>query len=373
MSYFKWAVAGVLLWGLLGCERQEVVSPPVEKPAAVPAAVDVPEVPPIVPEAPASEGPKVPDSSAAEGLLRARLPKLKALSEENRKVALTVDDETWIGTIYNEIDSREHACFILGGLLDKVKEAEPARIQFKPDHALLTTENANDLRIMSNSIDNFVAHAEAILERSRDERILQWNLDCVGQLGISKGAFIAQDGQSTFYIVKNEGHVLQVLGDIEPGYAKQVIDAINANPSVKVVALGSGGGLVYEAMKAGAFIRSRGLETVLWNGCYSACPLVFMAGVRRENWSPYPVLGFHQVYTDNGVAAPLDSQVYKDIYQYLVVMDVEPRYVIQKMWSAPPNDMAIVEPGDESPCNASVFTWVQRGCTSPKWTPRPEE
>lgn len=368
--------AGLLLLSLAGCNQQSAApasSPEAQKPrVAAPVVATPEEVPPIVPEPPEAVVPVVPDDSKTEARLRARLPKLEALAAENRRVALTVDDETWIGTIYNEIHSNEHACFILGGLLDRVEEARPAQIDFEPDYTLLTPDNANDLRIMSNSIDNFIGNAEGILEKSRDERVLQWNLDCVGQHGISKAASIAQDGKATFYTVKNDGRVLQVMGDIEQGFAQKIIDAIEANPNVQSVALGSGGGYVYEAIKAGAYIRSKGLETVLWNNCYSACPLVFMGGIQRENWSPYPVLGFHQVYSQTGEAAPLDDQIYKDIYQYLLAMGIEPRYVIQKMWSAPPTGMAIVERGDEAPCTANVFTWVQRGCTGPSFRPNRE-
>lgn len=364
------AGVGLVLLGLVGCNQQSASKPEPLKPAVAAPIVEAPEATPIVPEPPEVVVPVVPDDSKAEARLRARLPKLKAMSEENRRVALTVDDETWIGTMYNEIDSREHSCFILGGLLDRVKEAQPAKIEFKPDYSDLTADNANSLRIMSNSIDNFVGAAEYMLNMSRDERILQWNLDCAGAMGISESAFIEQTGKKTFYVVKNDGHVLQVLGDIEKGYAQKVIDAIKANPSVKTVALGSGGGYVYEAMEAGRFIRAKGLDTVLWNGCFSACPLVFMGGTSRENWSPYSVLGFHQAYSGNGQPAPKDSQVYKDIYQYLVSMDIEPKYVILKMWSAPPTEMALVEPGDfDEPCSANVFTWVQRGCTGPSYKP----
>ena len=68
---------------------------------------------------------------------------------------------------------------------------------------------------------------------------------------------------------------------------------------------GSGGGYIDEAMKAGAYIRRKELGTTLYINCDSACPLVFMAGVERLNWSPYPKLGFHQIYTPDGQAARL--------------------------------------------------------------------
>ena len=89
-----------------------------------------------------------------------------------------------------------------------------------------------------------------------------------------------------------------------------------------------------------------------------------MAGVQRSNWSPYADLGFHQIYTPDGIPVPLDSSVYRHIYTYLVRMDIDPRYVLQKMWSAPPQDMANVNGYSDELCDANITTWIQRGCTS---------
>lgn len=369
MIYFKWTVTGLLLCGLLGCERQEVVSPPAQKPTAAPAAVEAPVVQPSLPE-PEEAAPVVPDDSKAEARIRALLPGKEALSKKLWADAMAAGAHPHVGTMFNEWDVNKHSCFILGNLLDKTNTVKALEVVYDTDTSGINEDNAHDFQVMTVSLDNFVGNAERILKLSRDERILEWNLDCVGQMDIPKSAYITQKGQSTFYTVKNDGRVLQVMGDIEEGFAQKIIDAIEANPKVQSVGLGSGGGYVYEALRAGAYIRSKGLETVLWNNCYSACPLVFMGGIQRNNWSPYPTLGFHQVYTPDGKPAPLDSQVYKDVYRYLIVMDIEPRYVIQKMWSAAPSEMALVEPGDEAPCKANVFTWVQRGCTGPSYRQR---
>ena len=216
---------------------------------------------------------------------------------------------------------------------------------------------------MGNSLGNFASVAQRVLDMPHDERVITWNLDCAGQLGLPK-AYIKQEGQSSFYVVTNEGHALKVLGDIEAGFAQKVEDAIEANPTVEVVMLGSGGGYIDEAMKAGAYIRRKGLDTTLYNNCYSACPLVFMAGVERLNWSPYPKLGFHQIYTPDGQAVPLDSQPYRLVFGYLTRMGIEPRYVLQKMWSAPPSGMTNVDGQDEDLCQANITTWIQRGCSN---------
>ena len=53
------------------------------------------------------------------------------------------------------------------------------------------------------------------------------------------------------------------------------------NPEVKIVGLGSPGGAVVEAIRAGYLIRARGLETTQIADCFSACPIVFLGGSRR--------------------------------------------------------------------------------------------
>lgn len=370
MKRINSSYACCLLLGLLGCSQQPASEPATHKPPSAAPVVAAPDVQPVVQDPPDAVVPNVFEASKAETNIRAMLPGKEALSKKFWQGAMDAGAYAQVGTAFNEIHVNEHSCYILGILLNRESEVRNLEISYESDVTDINEENAHDFQVMSVSIDNFVGNAERVLNLTRDERVLEWNLDCVGQLGIPKSAFLVQDRKSTFYVVKNDGHVLQVMGDIEQGFAQNVINAIEANPKVESVALGSGGGYVYEALKAGAYIRSKGLETVLWNGCYSACPLVFMGGVQRENWSPYPVLGFHQIYSQTGEAVPLDDQVYKDIYKYLVAMDIEPRYVIQKMWSAPPNDMALVEGGDEAPCTANVFTWVQRGCTGPGYRQR---
>lgn len=369
MDSIKVTALGLLLLGLLGCERQNVASPPAQLPASAPAVVKDPQLAPAIPEPVEEATPDLPNDSAAEARIRALLPGKQALSKRLWAEAMAAGAHSHVGTMFNEWDVNKHRCFILGNLLGKKDVVRSLDVSYDTDTSGINEDNAHDFQVTTISLDNFVINAESILKRSRDERILEWNLDCVGQMDIPRSAYIAQGEQSTFYVVKNDGRVLQVLGNIEEGFAQKVIDAIEANPEIRSVGLGSGGGYVYEALRAGAYIRSRGLETVLWNNCYSACPIVFMGGVQRSNWSPYPTLGFHQVYTSDGKAAPFDSQVYKDIYQYLVLMDIEPRYVIEKMWSAPPSDMAVIEGGDEAPCRANVYTWVQRGCTGPSYRP----
>ena len=73
-----------------------------------------------------------PDEGTAEVRLRKLLPKLEALAVENWRVADTIDDQTWLGTALNSVHIKEHTCFILGGLLNRTKEAESAKKLISP-------------------------------------------------------------------------------------------------------------------------------------------------------------------------------------------------------------------------------------------------
>ncbi|NCT87033.1 hypothetical protein GXB84_06775 [Stenotrophomonas acidaminiphila] len=352
---------------LTGCNAPSPPPPPVaapQPPQALPEPVSEPDPAPAEEPTSVAQTPKAyTDDPTVVAWLEKLTAERDALGTKVFQAGVAIDGHTHAGTAFNEIHIPEHKCFVLGHLLGKADLVKPLGINYEPDYDTQTTENASDLRIMAVSLDNFASVAKHILSMSHDERVVTWNLDCAGQLDLPK-VYIQQEGQSSFYVVTNEGRALKVLGDIEEGFAQKIRDAIEANPTVEVVALGSGGGYVHEAMAAGAYIRSKGLDTTLFNNCYSACPLVFMAGVERQNWSPYPKLGFHQIYTSDGQAIPLDSEPYRQIFGYLMRMGIEPRYVLQKMWSAPPEGMTNVDGEDDDLCRASITTWIQRGCSN---------
>lgn len=350
---------------LVGCNAPTLPSQPVAAPTPPPVQPELEPVPEPVPEpAPVADEPKAHvDDPALVARLRKLAEEREALGTKVFQAGVAIDGFTHAGTAFNEIHVPEHKCFVLGQLLGKAEIVKSVEITYEPDYETQTTENASDLRIMSNSLHNFAGMTEHVLEMPHDERVVTWNLDCAGQLGLPR-AFIKQEGQYSFYVVSDAGKTLKVLGNIETGYAEKIKDAVEANPTVEWVWLGSGGGYVDEAISAGLYIRSRGLKTMLFSNCYSACPLVFMAGVERHNMSPYPKLGFHQIYTEDGNAIPLDSEPYRQVYGYLTRMGVEPRYVLQKMWSAPPAGMTNVDGDDTALCEANITTWIQRSCAT---------
>lgn len=301
-------------------------------------------------------------TATAEALLRRKIKASNNLARKMRSVANSINNELHVGTIYNEIDIPEHSCFVLGTLLGQQKHVQRLKVTYKPNFRLRTRENAHSLRVMAISSDNFSNVARDILAMSYGERVTEWNLDCVGNYAISGNSWIGEGRERTFFRIKNEGKVLQILGDIESGFSEKIILAIKNNANVETISLGSGGGSVYEALKAGRYIRSLGLETTLWNNCYSACPLVFMGGTTRTVWSPYPSLGLHQIYTTNG-AVPFTSQVYSDIHDYLIEMGIDSDFVVTNMWKAAPNKMNTLKT-DTNLCKRKIATWVQRWCSS---------
>lgn len=283
------------------------------------------------------------------------------------------------GTLYNEVDKSDHTCAILGKLLGKsdlVKHLEK-------DYPTVS-ETGHEFRIAAQSLDNWVGVAKEMLATDKARRIKIWNLDCRGMLGIPASAYVSEEGVPTLYISEEgvltfydvdkndstDGAVLRILGNVEPGFSKKLLEAIKSNHNIKYVSLGSGGGSVNEALEAGRIIRRFSLGTTLWNECESACALVFLGGVERTIWSPYPNLGFHQVHS-NGIAAPINSVVYERIAEYAKEMGVNQRVVINAMLSAPPNGpMKYLEP--EEMCEAAIATWIQRWCSHDIVVPKSE-
>jgi hypothetical protein len=261
--------------------------------------------------------------------------------------------------MYNELDVPEHTCAILGRMLNKtilIKHLE------KPYPK--KSKTGEEFRLAAISIGNWAYNAELILRLDEARRIKSWNLDCVGQLGIPASAYIVGKGVPTFYDIDRSNAAdnasLRILGDVEAGFSEKLRDAIKLNPDVNYVSLGSGGGSVVEALEAGRLIRRLNLETGLWNNCYSACSLVFLGGVERKIWSPYPALGFHMV-SRNGVPEPSNSGVYEKIKEYASEMGVDHRAVISAMLAASPNELHYLEP--KKMCKAAIATWIQRWCS----------
>ena len=302
------------------------------------------------------------DGSAAS--LPAEATEADEMASRLRKAADAIDDLRWIGTALNEYGADESQCYAIGRLLGRGAAVAHLKMDQSADLISKTPENARSLRVQAQGLENFALAIRNAISLQPSQRALVWNLNCAGKLHIP-ATFADQSAIHTFYTMTDDRRSIRVLGDIEDDFSTRLIGAIKANPAVSEIILGSAGGNVREAILAGEFIHSRKLNTTLGDGCFSACPLVFIAGVNRSIWSPYPVLGFHEVRdAKTGMALPHESDVYKVIYQYVVRMGVDPGFVLTSMWSAPPTTMNEVSGNDERLCKARVATWIQRSCSA---------
>jgi len=255
-----------------------------------------------------------------------------------------------LGTMFNEVDVPKHQCAILGRLLEKQEHVRHLeKYEVPPD--------AEDLQVFAQSRANFASVAEYLLSLVERQWVVIWNLDCAGKMDIPALASIRdQNPKATFHV---KDGALFVLGDITAGFAEELARALAENSKIDSVALGSAGGSIIDAIKAGRMIRSLGLKTVLWANCYSACTIVFLGGVERLIWSPYPELGFHQA-SIYGVDISPGSEVYRLLASYAVTMGANPRFLLAAMFAA--TSSAIYVPDAELLCQNKITTWIQRRC-----------
>ena len=293
-----------------------------------------------------------------EAGLATEVREAERLAQALRASADKVDKNFWIGTMFNEVDMREHTCYSLGMLLGL--EANVRHLRFeRRSPAATNSDEAHELRVKAQSLDNFVSAVNASLKESSEKRSIAWNLDCSGKYGVA----LQQKGESTFYEITNDGRGLKILGGIEAGFTSKLSAILARAPKIEFVALGSGGGSVAEAIKSGRLIRSRGLATTIWNNCYSACPLVFLGGVQRNVHSPYPSFGFHQISTPAG-AIPRTSPIYAHVADYIREMGANDQFVLAAMLRASPEEMNMVSGADTRLCRERVATWIQRACAA---------
>lgn len=264
----------------------------------------------------------------------------------------------YLGTAFNEIGVPRHRCSILGRMLNKQEVSAHLDV---PEYEQPKT--GQEYLEEGQSLANWAYQARKLKDLPMSRRIRIWNSECVGHMDIPVSARIEEKTHEAFYDVRDGA--LHVFGPVTEGYHDRLVVALNAHPEIKVVALGSEGGNVREALLAGVEIRKRGLETTLRNPCYSACPLVFLGGVERQIWSPYPDLGFHKISGKDGIAVPLGSKIYQVVFDYIRAMGADPDLTLAFMQSAEPKEMHM--PQLQYLCRANVATWIQRACSAEEY------
>jgi hypothetical protein len=187
---------------------------------------------------------------------------------------------TGAGSMYGTLDVARHTCAILGRMLghtEAIRHLE--EMEYPPLLSNGEEDYAHSMLVFSVSLGNWVFSARQALKASKVQRIKIWNLDCAGNQGIPQALMMSIPNPEAEFV--RDGAGLLVLGDIDVGFAERFRAALEANRGVEEILLGSDGGSVIDALMAGRMIRARGLKTTLYYNCNSACPLVFLGGVRR--------------------------------------------------------------------------------------------
>lgn len=265
----------------------------------------------------------------------------------------------FLGTLYNEVDVDKHQCAILGRLVGRQEDvAHLEEIDVPKPEGELSENEGHNMKVIATSLSNWAHIASNIIELSDVERGELWNLNCVGTLGISTSALVETENDRASFRI--EGETLFVLGAIETGFANELAQKIAEAPQITTIALGSAGGSVKDAIDAGAMIRALDLDTTLYGNCFSACPLVFIGGKRRTIWSPYPDLGFHRLYRENGEPIYPGHKMYSALANYFASMGVNPKTALASIFAAEPEQVYV--PKLSTLCENGFATWVQRVC-----------
>lgn len=97
--------------------------------------------------------------------------------------------------------------------------------------------------------------------------------------------------------VATDGRTLSIAGTIELGITRNLTARLDQFPEIRIIALNSSGGNIYEARGLSKLIRDRRLDTRVEDLCISACTTVFIGGQRRS-LKRGARLGFHQYWID---------------------------------------------------------------------------
>lgn len=92
--------------------------------------------------------------------------------------------------------------------------------------------------------------------------------------------------------VSNGGEAIVIDGALEAGTATRFETVVTGAPAARIVVLHSPGGMLGEAERIAATVRSRRLDTYVESACLSACTVILIAG-RDRAASPNARIGFH--------------------------------------------------------------------------------
>lgn len=119
--------------------------------------------------------------------------------------------------------------------------------------------------------------------------------------------------------VSEAATVVHVQGRLDFPLRQRLLDTLAHYPGIGEVALDSAGGQVFAARALALTLEAKGLDTRVDGVCYSACTLVFMAGIQRR-LGDGAVLGFHRyalTETRPGQPLSIDRELRRDQAYFL--------------------------------------------------------
>ncbi|HST36678.1 MAG TPA: hypothetical protein VLK25_08630 [Allosphingosinicella sp.] len=100
-------------------------------------------------------------------------------------------------------------------------------------------------------------------------------------------------GNEARLALSRDGRTLSVTGNLTAGSSERFAAAVAGAPRLRMVALESDGGRIFEGQRMAALVKARGLDTRVDDHCASACTFVLIAG-RHRVIGPDAGVGFHQ-------------------------------------------------------------------------------
>jgi len=152
----------------------------------------------------------------------------------------------------------------------------------------------------------------------------------------------AADIQLTENMAGTNIDAVAIHGEIQHGDYTTFVGMLKPNHRALVI-LESSGGTIQDALSIGTEIRLRGFSTsVLQNGeCYSACALIWLAGVHRL-MATSSKIGFHAAYTLTDGGASENGQANAVVGSYLTRLGFAVD-AIQYFTMAPPSSVQLLD------------------------------
>jgi len=113
--------------------------------------------------------------------------------------------------------------------------------------------------------------------------------------------------------VSSDGTRVSLTGSFELGLTKKLRALLQDHPGVKSIVLASPGGNIYEGRGVAKLIKQHGLNSYVFETCYSACTTAFIAGATRT-LGPHGKLGFHSYRVEADYQVPFADPVGEQNY-----------------------------------------------------------